>query len=231
MKVKSITVECFKSIYKKTTIEFSDTGLWKISGDRILICSDDSYALKTENGDIFVSRESDDFYVYPDFEKELSGWEKTGVKNFNSDESLEKTEFIHYKKKNSLFQKGKILSEKISEGKYKFNLEQCQSFFKDECSDCFVKISYIGDKAELYSINEKGERKLLLDHFFMGEQFPWEIGLKYFDCSENLSSLELEITPLSKSQEIYLEKWPEFSGEKAAVLKDVSYELEWKSNI
>ena len=33
MKVKSITVECFKSIYKKTTIEFSDTGLWKISGD------------------------------------------------------------------------------------------------------------------------------------------------------------------------------------------------------
>lgn len=229
----SFDEDCIESGKSKVLLlEKNDAlNLWKISGDRILICGDDSYAVQTENGNIFVSRESDDFYVYPDFETELSGWEKIGVKNFNSDESLEKTEFIHYKKKNPLFQKGKIISEKISEGKYKVNLEQCQSFLKDECSDCFVKISYIGDKAELYSINEKGEKKLVLDHFFMGEQFPWEIGLKYFDSSENLSSLELEITPLSKSQEIYLEKWPEFSGEKAAVLKDVSYELEWKSNI
>lgn len=33
MNVKSITLEGFKSIYKKTTITFPDNGLWKISGD------------------------------------------------------------------------------------------------------------------------------------------------------------------------------------------------------
>ena len=33
MKIKSITVEGFKSIYKKTTINFPDSGIWKISGD------------------------------------------------------------------------------------------------------------------------------------------------------------------------------------------------------
>ena len=44
----------------------------------------------------------------------------------------------------------------------------------------------------------------------------------------NNPDLELEIIPLQKNAEIYIEKWPEFSGREIAALHSVSFDSERK---
>ena len=100
-------------------------------------------------------------------------------------------------------------------------------FRSDAISDCFVSLDYIGESARIYAVKD-GKRMLLLDNFFVGESYPWEIGLKRFvDQNIDFADLELEITPLEKNAKIYIEKWPEIEGNNIAVLNSVSYEYEW----
>ncbi|MCR4743124.1 MAG: beta-galactosidase [Treponema sp.] len=94
-----------------------------------------------------------------------------------------------------------------------------------ECNDVFLKINYCGNCARLY---QKG--KLLADHIFMGQNYPWEIGLKRF----GLNGLEftLEIDCLKKGQGIYLEEWPDFgSSNKLCKLNSISSEYSFLRKI
>ena len=95
-------------------------------------------------------------------------------------------------------------------------------------SDIFISLDYTGNMANLYE-EKGGKRKLLLDHFYLGAEYPWEIGLKRFVESEiDFKNLILEIVPLKKNAEIYIEKFPNFDGTEIATLHSVSYEVERK---
>jgi len=84
-----------------------------------------------------------------------------------------------------------------------------------EGDDCFMTISYHGNTACLYE-----DGKLLADNFFITPDEPWEIGLKRFGAGKS-HSFKLEITALSKDDQIYLEKKPPFTNGKVCSLRSV----------
>ena len=85
--------------------------------------------------------------------------------------------------------------------------------------DILLNINYTGNSARLY---EKG--KLIADNIFTGEDYPWKIGLRRF--GKEMHDFTLEIEPLEKDADIYLENRPSFKtplGEENSLclLKDV----------
>lgn len=205
---------------------------WKIAEGRLLICPGDAYAVVNEdNRTVLTGRgKTAEFAVYPDFDKIPAGWEKTGTVNKNIDSEMNPTVFATYKRKTTA-EKNILFIKKTGENTYTLNVSALISTLKasksNGISDCFVTLDYVGESARIYA-NRGGKRVLLLDNFFIGESFPWEIGLKRFVDEEiDFSALEFEITPLEKDAKIYLEKWPDIEGENIAILNALSYEYEW----
>lgn len=71
--------------------------------------------------------------------------------------------------------------------------------------DVMLEVAYTGNCARLYE-NER----LVDDSIFIGESYPWTIGLKRFGVKKN--SFVLEVDELKKDAPVYLEQWPEFSS-------------------
>lgn len=72
--------------------------------------------------------------------------------------------------------------------------------------DVMLEVAYTGNCARLYE-NER----LVDDSIFIGESYPWTIGLKRFGVKKN--SFVLEVDELKKDAPVYLEQWPEFSSD------------------
>lgn len=72
--------------------------------------------------------------------------------------------------------------------------------------DVMLEVAYTGNCARLYE-NER----LVDDSIFMGQDYPWTIGLKRFGVKKN--SFVLEVDELKKDAPVYLEQWPEFSSD------------------
>lgn len=77
--------------------------------------------------------------------------------------------------------------------------------------DCFLTLEYEGFSARLYERGANGARgKLVADDFYVGPDYPWEVGLKRF--GRGLArEFELEIAPLTRDTPVFLEKWPELT--------------------
>ena len=211
---------------------------WKSREGRLVITSDDACVFEgAEGGSKLLTRREGSFCVWPDFEREPVGFKKSGLVNKNAASDLEQVLFACYEpveKSASVSESQKIsFGEDFSteEGRaynldLSFLLEKLRNDKEGHLSDVFVKISYTGNEARLYEVKD-GKKKLLLDHFYLGEDYPWEIGLKRFVSSGvDFSKLELEIKPLKKGEKIYIEKWPEISGNEIAILRSVTWELE-----
>ncbi len=74
--------------------------------------------------------------------------------------------------------------------------------------DQFLDIKYTGNCARLYL-----DGKLVADNLYSSPNEKWSVGLRRFG-KEKLEFL-LEVDCLRKSQEIYLEQWPEFNGKES----------------
>lgn len=214
---------------------------WKI-GERLVITGPDASAVESEDGGIKVfTRTSSQIFVYPDFKKVPAGLKRVGKENKNAVSNMEPVLFVKYELDSNEETKCLALSsERLESGNssalYKIDLSGLiedlkANIGKASLSDNFVSLHYTGNTASLYEVKD-GQRKLLLDHFYLGEDFPWEIGLKRFaESNIDFSNLLLEITPLKKDEKIYIEKWPEFEGKETAVLHSISYETEKVFNL
>ena len=211
---------------------------WKNSDGRLIITDGDSNVIEDTNSKIEIStRSNDSIFVYPDFEKVPAGFKKIGVENKNAAEDLDEVLFAKYELSekpqascdNVVFEKKSAENGSLS---YKIDLSGCiETLCKKSVSknlaDIFVKIAYTGNTANLYEIKD-GKRRLLLDNFYLGEDYPWEIGLKRFvDSKIDFANLELEILPLKKDAEIYIEKWPDFNGGEIAELHSIMTSFEF----
>ena len=213
-----------------------------ITDGRLFITDSLSSVFEDENGEIqLLSRSEPAFFVYPGFDKAPVGWKKCGEENKNASKDMPEILFSKYELEVAPLEKKKIKIGALKSGEnYKLDLSILAKKFRKEkyACDIFVKIDYTGESGRLYA-SKDGKRLLILDHFYLGEDYPWEIGIKRFlekdaDCAlsdEELSSLELEISPLKKGEKIYIEKWPDFDGEEISSLKSVTYEIEWKYKI
>ena len=95
-----------------------------------------------------------------------------------------------------------------------------------DAEDCFLTIEYVGNTARLYEIGKSGERgKLIADNFYIGSDYPWEIGLKRFGLRRTCEFL-LEIEHLSWETPLFLEKWPSLENGTACRLIAVSSEIQ-----
>ncbi len=212
---------------------------WKISDSRLLITSSDASVFTDENGkvvirgrtafdDVCSSASSEaEFFAYPAFESAPEGWSEAGVVNKNLNKNGKAFEFVRYIRKISsktVSLSAKEIASKDEKKRYSLDFSSALALIGGETSDCFVTLDYDGNRASLY--DAKAGNKLLLDHFYLGKSYPWQIGLKRFLHSD-LSSLELVIEPLLKSEKIYLEERPTFEGESLAVLNAVRVQSEW----
>ena len=212
---------------------------WKISDSRLLITSSDASVFTDENGKVVIRGRTafDDvcgsassvaeFFAYPAFESVPEGWSEAGVVNKNLNKNGKAFEFVRYIRKISsktVSLSAKEIASKDEKKLYSLDFSSALALIGGETSDCFVTLDYDGNRASLY--DAKAGNKLLLDHFYLGKSYPWQIGLKRFLHSD-LSSLELVIEPLLKSEKIYLEERPTFEGESLAVLNAVRVQSEW----
>ncbi len=70
---------------------------WKLPSGRLLLCGKKSYAIENEKGETeLFAREKPDFFVYPDFEKKISGFKKVGEENKNIAGDLDEIKFSKY---------------------------------------------------------------------------------------------------------------------------------------
>ncbi len=78
--------------------------------------------------------------------------------------------------------------------------------------DTFLKISYSGDRMEIYDGTEK-----INDHFYTGQEVPLSLG--YFGFPERL---EIVVYPLEEKAAVFLEKWPKMKDGRACRLDGVT---------
>ncbi|MDD4095158.1 MAG: beta-galactosidase [Oscillospiraceae bacterium] len=108
------------------------------------------------------------------------------------------------------------ISSDDSRALYSVRAECAQS-----AADCLLHIAYQGDSAKLYiDGNPEG------DDFNTGE--PWEIGLKRFGISKELT---IEIFPIRAEDEIFLEKRPTFTNGVACRLDAVRAEARYETRV
>lgn len=89
-----------------------------------------------------------------------------------------------------------------------------------------LSINYVGDAARLY-LNDT----LLTDNFYNGralEVDPDWVSADFFAPSSNIT---LRILPLSKDAPIYLESWPDFSGDSILKLNSIHVACVQKINV
>ncbi|MGN0728419.1 beta-galactosidase [Treponema sp.] len=120
-----------------------------------------------------------------------------------------------------------IECEKISENEETSVYKISVGDWKSGCDDIFVDIEYAGNCARLYENNT-----LIDDGIFVGEHYPWSIGLKRY--GKNAHTFVLEIDALKKDAPVFIEEWPDFDGKnsvkkvngvKARTFSSVSVEL------
>ena len=205
--------------------------MWKSAdGNRLYLCKKDSFVRSDENGRDVVTGRGDTAYIscYPHFAALPAGWTKDATHTEQQDGSLPSVLFHGYWRDTGATS-GTLTATPVA-GKphcYALDVSALAADIKGDLSDCFITLDYVGDSARLYSVKD-GTRTLLLDNFFTGEAYPWEIGLKRFAArGTDVSALELEITPLEKDAHIYLETRPQFDGERIALLKSATFAYEW----
>ncbi len=93
------------------------------------------------------------------------------------------------------------IDETSSTISYKINVGDWQQ----NVDDVFIDIEYAGNCARLYEND-----KLIDDGIFVGENYPWSIGLKRYGKTSH--ELKLEIDELKKNSPIFIEEWPDFSS-------------------
>lgn len=208
---------------------------WKTADNRLVI-SDASLFISENCENILIGRGKKTFAVYPDFDSAPKGFEKIGEINKNIAQDLPPCFFGIYEQKAELVTPCEVvLTEKTKTDKTTVYSLDCSELVNQSkllgVNDCFIKIDYLGESANLYKI-EQGKRLLIADNLFIGEDFSWEIGLKRFiDEALDFSNLELEIVSLDKNAAIYLEKWPQFSGSTLNEIKTCTVEFEWQEII
>ena len=205
---------------------------WKAGGHLFIL---EGSAIENENGRTVISgRGAMEFFSYPALEKTPSGFERGGLSNRNLNAGSDLVNFVKYMRKSDSLSPCEIAAEDsgLRDGKKCYRLDFSAPLGKigaEGISDCFVRVDYTGERAALYATQD-GKRKLLLDHFYLGADYPWEIGLKRF-IGASLSNLELEITPLKKDANIYFESRPDFAGDEIATVNSVRAEYEWSQQL
>lgn len=171
---------------------------WKVTLDReyLIICEN---AVFTLNGSSrMTGTKNPKFRVYPDFTKATKFFHKTGMDGIFS--IYEPTASWH------------PLAHKVDRRALD-NIEtgmQTVEIRVDELStvhDWLLKISYVGDRAELYA-----NGKLIADNFYTGQ--PWEVAL---DGSGSPRAFELRIYGMTSDQKVYLESYAKRENKKSTL--------------
>lgn len=231
---------------------------WKItdasnptSPTEYLIISENPVIQGTDGSIIFSGRgnEKNTFYVYPDFafSKEAGksfpeNFIKAGEKNLNlAGKNCIPFVFTKYDSRKTfqnppekIIKYSEIPSSdenKLFKLDFSSLLEEFLHHFPESLNDCFVRIFYQGESAQLF-VSYKDKKRLIADNFFSGKENCWEIGLKRFiNSGIDFSNLLLEISPLHRNDKIYFENAPEFNGENLCTLDSISAEYEWIQKI
>ncbi|MCR5725370.1 MAG: beta-galactosidase [Treponema sp.] len=204
--------------------------LWKSAdGNSVFLCDGESFVrTNAASCNVITGRgESASFSVYPKPKKVPEGWtesKKTASPAF--DAGL----FSSYERKTGAVSGSLAVSECASDEpgkKFRLDVSELYGRVGGHLSDCFVTLYYTGESARLYGM-VAGKRTLVMDNFYIGDEYGWEISLQRLSVTGvDLSSLELEITPLKKDAKIYIESWPVISGDSVCTLHKASYAYEW----
>lgn len=204
---------------------------WRAHGS-LAVTRGGSFVLENGDGSVSVTGrgETAEISLFPRPSEIPGGWTDAGTTNLNRDSSLSPAEAAVLVRGTGA-ESGAAGFARLPDGadgsaRYSLSLSSLRGKVGGNVSDVFVSLDYAGDRAALYDVRG-GARRLLLDHFYLGGAHPWEIGLSRFSADE-LSELELEVLPLKKGADIYIERLPDFGGaDSLAELRSAGWESEW----
>jgi len=185
---------------------------YKIVRDRDYLFISDSAVIDEKDNILIIGRKTPQFLVYPALHKTPEGFVRLKDKGL----------FAVYKKE---IKKGKLKAEVIQKedtketAVYEIHIEREQ--VADESKEAYLIIDYAGDSAQFFVDGELED-----DHFFLGDR--WEIGLKRYEFP---STVTVKITALYRTDERYLEVWPEMIEGRACRIISVQMEEEFHTEI
>ncbi|MHB8130580.1 MAG: beta-galactosidase [Mobilitalea sp.] len=183
---------------------------WKVSLRREHLIITNAAVLQTEQGIEVIGRGLLRMKVYPDFDEAPDRWVRCN-------KEAEFTVYVKLMKELSAKVEYSLSSETTEKKVYDIEIKLPQ----ETTEDCFIQITYQGDRARLYL-----EGEFIADHFYTGR--TWEVSLKRFDFA---SKFKLEIYPLVENAQVYLEEWPIMKAGVACELSNIEAEVEYKAMI
>ena len=203
---------------------------WKTPDDNLII-TEGNIVIKV-NGEIYLTgRKQLSLASYKKLEKIPEDFLEKSIVNKNFAKDLPCYLFTNYEKKSEIESgnlTAKLEAESSANKTYSLDITGLMNKLKQtpDYSDCFIQISYMGDSAKLYGL-QNGKKVLIYDNFYLGKNYPWEIGLKRFLNQDfDYSQLKLEISSLQENQKIYLEEKPEFINGIMCSLNEITYQFE-----
>lgn len=168
-------------------------------GKQFILVTENVMFQEFENGKTKLNFQSNGnvaFKIFPALDKVPEGFERKADENG----------FAVYEKTGAEKNAPAVGFEKISDdGKTAAYIINVASF--ENLDDAFIDISYTGNCARLYE-----DGKLIDDAIYVGDDYPWSIGLKRY--GKNAHQFTLEIDALEKDAKVFIEKWPEFGSNK-----------------
>ncbi|MGN0266540.1 MAG: beta-galactosidase [Lachnospiraceae bacterium] len=179
---------------------------WKTGKDKQYLLITEEKVIESDTGYEILVRKGADIRSYPQLPSEPDGYQYAGMDG----------EFFIYRKKEPV-PKAQIVCRKIMEKTdskyYKLELE-----YPDHINDCFIQIDFIGDQAKLFV-----DKKWTGDWFYTGK--TWEIGMKRFHFPQKI---EIEVDALWETDDIFLEKEPEYKNGAACGIEAIDVAVETK---
>lgn len=168
-----------------------------VGGTQYILITKDVVFQKIKNGKtklFFQTNGNIEFKIFPELKNTPNGFIK----------KIDKNGFTLYSKLNSQKELPLVKFEKIKDSEktatYKINIESFENL-----DDLFIDIYYTANCARLYE-----DGKLIDDSIYVGDDFPWSIGLKRYGKKSHEFILELD--SLEKDAKVFIEKWPNFDN-------------------
>lgn len=184
---------------------------WKVSLDQDYLILNDNYVWE-EDGVLKVTGSGHTILkCYPKPAMEIPGFIACG-------EEGRFTVYERHMNGNTADAEAVLMFEDENKSVYEISIIYAKEVNRLEGRDTILWMSYAGKKMEIYADNQK-----INDHFYTGQEVP--ISLGYFGFPDKLTVV---IDALSKTDAIFIEKWPQFHEGRACCLKEIRVVEEYR---
>lgn len=173
---------------------------WRVTGEKEYLILSDDYVWEQDGEIHLVCQKGQKIRSYPPLEKIPETLSETGCEGiFHVYEFREEAESVSYKLTEK---KTEQLTDREEEREYTLTVQYPKKLSRQAGEDILLSMIYDGNGMEVFLQGKK-----VNDYFYTGQEAVFSLG--YFDFPEELL---IRVQPLKQSDQVFLEKLPEFEN-------------------